>query len=89
MFVRDAVPTSKKIVSTPSRVSMNNPSVTKNTPVPMDVFQMSSNAAKSETEEQEIDSYQYDQDPDGDGDELFAVKGKGKGGSKDTATSVE
>ena len=71
VFVRDAVPTSKKIVSTPSRVSVNNPSVTKNTPVPMDVSQMSSNAAKSEPEDQESDSYQYEQDPDGDGDELF------------------
>ena len=43
----------------------------KNTLVPMDVSQMSSNVAKSETEEQESDSYQYEQD--GDGDELFQM----------------
>ena len=82
VFVRDVCPTTKKIVTTPSRVSMstNNPTAMKNTLVPMDVSQRRSNVAKSETEEQESDSCQYEQDQDGDGDELFAVKGKGKGG---------
>ena len=82
VFVRDVCPTTKKIVTTPSRVSTstNNPTATKNTSVPMDVSQRRSNVAKSETEEKESDPCQYEQDQDGDGDELFAVKGKGKGG---------
>ena len=86
VFVRDVCPTTEKLVTTPSRVSMstNNPTATKNTSVPMDVSQRRSNVAKSETEEQESDSCQYEQDQDGDGDELFAVKGKGKGGFKGT-----
>ena len=86
VFVRDVCPATQKIVTTPSLVSAstNNPTATKNTPVPMDVSQMSSNVAKSETEEQESGSYQYEQDQDGDGDELFAVKGNGKGGFKGT-----
>ena len=86
VFVRYVCPTTKKTVTTPSLVSAstNNSTAMKNTLVPMDVSQMSSNVAKSETEEQESDSYQYEQDQDGDGDELFAVKGKGKGGFKGT-----
>ena len=86
MFVGDVCPTTKKIVTTPSRVSTstNNPTATENSLVPMDVSQMSSNVAKSETEEQESDSYLYEQDQDGVGDELFVVKGKGKGGFKGT-----
>ena len=58
-FVRDVCPTTKKIVTTPSRVStsMNSPTAKKNTTVPMDVSQMSSTESKSETEGQEIDSY--------------------------------
>ena len=86
VFVRNGCPATKNTVINPSRASMstNSPSVTKSTPVPMDLSQMSSNAAKSETEDQESDSNQYELDPDGDGDELFAVKGKGKGGFKGT-----
>ena len=53
VFVRDGFPATRKTVITPSRTntSTNNPSVTKSTPVPMDVSQISSNAAKSETED--------------------------------------
>ena len=77
MFVRDMCPTTNKIVTTPSRVSMstNNPTATKGALVPMDVSQISSNVSKSEKEGQESDSYQYEQDQDCDGGELFAVKG--------------
>ena len=84
VFVRDVCPTTKKTVTVPSRASAstNNSTAMKNTTVPMDVSQMSSNVATADTEEQESDSYQYEQDQDGDGDELFAVKGKGKGGLK-------
>ena len=68
VFVRDVCPASKKIVATPSRVSTSTkiPTATRNTPVPMDVSQMSLKFAKSDTEEQESDSYQYEQDQDGD-----------------------
>ena len=84
VFVRDVCP--KKTVTTPSRVSTstNDPTATNNTPVPLDVSQMSPNVAKSETEEQESDACQFEQDQDGDGDKLFAVKGKGKGVFKGT-----
>ena len=80
VFVRDVCPTTKNIVTTPTRVSTstNNPTATKNTLVPTDVSQMSSNVSKSQTEGQ------YEQDQDCNGDELFAVKGKGKGGFKGT-----
>ena len=87
VFVRDVCPTTKKIVTTPSRASTstNNSTATKNTTlVPMDVSQMSPDVSKSEAEGQESDSYQYEQDQDCDGDELFAVKGKGKCGCKGT-----
>ena len=73
VFVRDVCPATKKIVTTPSRVSTstNNPTATKVTaPVPMDVSQMSSNVSESETEGQESDSYQHVQDQECDGDEV-------------------
>ena len=71
MFVRDACPEIKKIVTTLLRVSTStsNPTATKNT---------------SETDGQENDSHQYEQDQECDGGEVFAVKGKGKGGLKGT-----
>ena len=86
VFVRDVCPATKKVITTPSRVntSTNNSTATKNTLVPMDVSQMSSNVSKTETEGQESDSHQYEQDQDCDGDKLCAVKGKGKGGFKGT-----
>ena len=91
VFVRDVYTTTKKTVTTPSRVSAstNNSTAMKNTPVPTYVSQMSSNFAKSETEEQESESYQFEQDQDRHGDELFAAKGKGKDGPKGTRPNAE
>ena len=80
VYVGDVCHSTKKLGTVTPRVSANtnNPPATKATaPVPMHVFQMSSNVSKSETVDQENDSCQYEQDQECDGDELFASKGKG------------
>ena len=84
VFVRDVCFATKKVVTTPSRVSTrtNNPTVTKKTHVPMDVSQTSSNVSKSEPEGQESDSCLYEQDQDCDGDECSRSRAKVKVASK-------